>query len=99
LQIYHIQSLHARRNATKNFQEKFLHQAILPDALSANLRLLKSVPDRFLTTRAKAPMGALTSHWLVPWANARRASPVRTAAIMNGKPQKKDWGWTGPLNH
>jgi len=41
-------------NVTKNFQEKFLHRAILPGALRADLGSLKSVPDRFLTTQAKA---------------------------------------------
>jgi len=42
---------------SKNFLEKFLHRAILPGALRADLRSLKSVPDRFLTLRSNGPKG------------------------------------------
>jgi len=43
----------------KNFREKFLRRTILFGALRADLRSLKSVPYRFLTTLASAPKGEL----------------------------------------
>jgi len=49
-----IQAVSALSQHQKNFQEKFLHRAILPGALCVDLRSLKSVPDRFLTMPASA---------------------------------------------